>query len=444
MKKMFYEKMWQCLDSLRGEFAYGDCNRILIYMVFLKFIVDNKKLPLNNDTFSMCLEAQRMFDKAELNQESIMKLNYMIENHFEMSSGSLTEFSNLYFKVIEMRKSQKSTILERLCDISFENENTALLEAIKMILWETTSSFGRMMGEEVSTKSLSNVMKELLLVQDGESFADFAYGFGLSSLEITDGKQSDVTGYEMNKNTATLAQMLLIISGKEKFAFYHCDATKADMYSDSFDKIGIVPPLGVKMRELDDTQKSLLEEFTLPVKSANMEVLLSLQGIKSLKENGKMVIAVTPSILFSATLVEKKFREFISNHYLSAVITLPSLYYGTAVATNLLVLEKKRKTKEVIFIDSSGNDFFLFANKDKKAQTEMTEEGIGKIVEIIETEQAIEGISYSCSVEELQKNDFLLSPSRYVQVVKKRERLSNEEIDERLRELYAEINRVIH
>lgn len=444
MNIKFDETIWKCMDSLRRYFAYEDCNKILIYVVFLKYIIDNKKIPLNSETFNLFLDAQRMMDKGELEKDIVTNLNYTIENYFDIVSGSLTEFSNLYFRVVELKQSKRTSILEQLNDVSFENESDAIIDSLKTMLWENASSFGRMMGDEVSNKSLSRLVREILILKENEEFADFTYGLGLSSLEITKDVPCKLIGYDTNKQTSTMAQMLLIICGNDNFKIHNENVITANIAQSSCDKIAIFPPLGVKVRELDSGIGDLLQEFGLPDKSANLEVLIALQGLKSLKDDGKMILSVTPSMLFSATAVEKRFRELITNNYLSAVITLPSLHYGTNVATNLIVLEKNRNTEEVMFIDASSNEYFPFINKDKKNQNQLSYEAIDKITITVRDKQIIEGISSSCSADEIKKNDFSLAPSRYVQVKRKRETVSNKEIDKRLQQLYAEIKQLIN
>lgn len=442
MKEKFDEIIWKCMSSLRSNFAYEDCNKILIYLVFLKYIIDNKKITLNNENFEIFLDAQRMLDKADLDKEIVTNLNYTIENQLSLAKGTLTDFSNLYFKVNELNKSRDTDILIQLNSVNFENQSKDLIDSLKWFLWDNASSFSRIIGDEVSTKALSRLSKELLSIKENESFADFAYGLGLSSLEITEKVKCNITGYEINRQTATMAQMLLIISGNSTFDFYNQDVTTADINADSFDKIATFIPLGIKVKDLDNEQCSLLQEYNLPVKSTNLEVLIALKAIKSLKDNGEIVLTVSPNTLFSATVVEKKFRELIVNNYLSAVISLPSLSYGTSVATTLLVLEKK-SNDSIVFIDANAKDFFAVTNKEKRSLNELSDEAILKIKNIIKDKQMITSVSFVCGIEEVAQNDYLLSPSRYVQTIKERETLSNEEIDSQLANLYKEIKKFI-
>ncbi len=440
MNTKFDEVLWKCMDALRGNFAYEDCNRILIYIIFLKYIIDNKKIDLNNESFETFLNAQRMFDKGLLEKDIINDLNYMIENQYNMANGALSDFSNTYFKVLDFNN--KVNIIEKLKVESFVNESDAVMDSLKMILLEHASSFSRIVGDEISSNSISLLTKELLGLKDHESLIDLTYGLGLSSLEITN-DSNELIGYEIDRSIATMGIMLLIISEKSNFKLYNEDATNSDEYENYFDKVVAYPPLGIKVKDFDLNKSNLLKEFNLPEKNCNLEVFIALSAIKKLKETGIAIIAISSNILFSSTVVEKSFRELIVNNYLSSVITLPPLYYGTNADINLIILEKNRISDNVTFIDASNNEHYDFIVKDKKSQNELSNDAISKIVSIVNEKQTFKGISYTCSVSDLKRNDYTLSPSKYTKMKKQREVLSNEEIDSRLSELYEEIKRIL-
>lgn len=184
----------------------------------------------------------------------------------------------------------------------------------------------------------------MLKVENNENYADLAFGMGLSTAVITREKDCKIFGYELNKTTSTLAQMLLIISGKKDYEIKNVDSTIAEIEENFFDKIAVLPPIGYKIRELDNIYQ-LLHDFGMPFKPSNIEILMTLKAIKNLKSSGKLVISVSPNVLFSANIMEKCFRKLLAEKYLTTVITLPSLYHGTNVATVLLVIEKSEKRK---------------------------------------------------------------------------------------------------
>lgn len=437
------EIICKSMESLRGYFSYEDCNKILIYVLFLKYIVDNKKIPLSDETFTIFLDAQRMLDKSELDKDTVINLNYIVENTFNMPNGSLSDFSNLYFRMSELKKVQSIDLFTHLNEISFENQSEEIIQSLKNSLWNSATSFGRIVGSCLSNKALSKLSKELLELNDNDIFADLAYGLGVSSLEITENVDCSIVGYELNKETSTMAQMLIVISGREKYNLYNKDSTTAPIEDSIFDKIAIHPPLSMKVRELEIEQKNLLEKFSLPIKSASIEVLMTLKAISTLKSNGKLVLTVSPNILFSATAVEKKFRELIAKKHLNTVIVAPSLYYGTNVQTVLLILEKEKSTDKVQFLDINNNEFFSLFNTTSKVASELTDDMIQKIVEIIKAQQELPAVSSVVKLDAIERNDFLLSPAKYVQVIKEKETISNIEIDKKLKELYTEIKILI-
>ena len=128
---------------------------------------------------------------------------------------------------------------------------------------------------------------------------------------------------------------------------------------------------------------------------------------------------------------------------MNTVIQLPNLYYGSGIATIVLILEKNKQTDEVLFVDASTNDHFPFFNKSSKSATNLTESGIDKIKEIYEERKVEEGISNVATTKIIEENDFLLTLVKYVKVKNERKVISNKDIDQRLRELYKELKEIL-
>ncbi len=95
---------------------------------------------------------------------------------------------------------------------------------------------------------------------------------------------------------------------------------------------------------------------------------------------------------------------------IEAVVLLPeNLFYNTTAPGIILIVNKaKRHPGEILLINASK----LFLKGRPK--NHLTEEHIEQIAEIYKTWKVEEGISYIVSKEEVAKNDYNLSPSRYV------------------------------
>jgi type I restriction enzyme M protein len=103
-------------------------------------------------------------------------------------------------------------------------------------------------------------------------------------------------------------------------------------------------------------------------------------------------------------------KEFVEKDFVEAVLLLPeNLFYNTTAPGIILVLNKeKRKKNEILLINASK----LFTKGRPKNY--LPDESIKQISEIFLNWKEENGISKIISKEEVVKNDYNLSPSRYV------------------------------
>jgi type I restriction enzyme M protein len=136
----------------------------------------------------------------------------------------------------------------------------------------------------------------------------------------------------------------------------------------------------------------------------------------SLTDNGKMAVVLdTGSVSRGSGNVGKNRerdirKEFVENDLVEAVILLPdNLFYNTTAPGIILVVNKdKRKENEMLLVNASK----LFAKGRPKNY--LTGENITQISDIYLNWREEEGISKIITRDEVVKNDYNLSPSRYV------------------------------
>jgi len=136
----------------------------------------------------------------------------------------------------------------------------------------------------------------------------------------------------------------------------------------------------------------------------------------SLNDNGKMAVVLdTGAVSRGSGNVgrnrERDIRkEFVEKDFVEAVILMPeNLFYNTTAPGIILVINKdKRKKNEILLINASK----LF--KKGRPKNYLPEESIKQITEIYLRWKEEESISRVIPKEETAKNDYNLSPSRYV------------------------------
>ena len=138
-------------------------------------------------------------------------------------------------------------------------------------------------------------------------------------------------------------------------------------------------------------------------------------------------------------------QYLIDNNYVDCVIQLPSnLFYGTSIATCIMVLKKSKPENSTLFIDASS-EFVKVTNNNKLMQDNMD-----KIIEAFRTRENIEHFSRLVPNSEIEEQDYNLSVSTYVEQKDTREVIDITKLNAEIEEIVAreqvlrdEIDRII-
>ncbi len=162
--------------------------------------------------------------------------------------------------------------------------------------------------------------------------------------------------------------------------------------------------------------------------------------LASLNERGKMAVVLDTGAVSRGSGNQGSNRErdirkaFVERDLIEAVILLPeNLFYNTTAPGIILVVNRrKRHPREILLINASQQ----FAKGRPKNY--LSEEHIARIAALYHEWRAEEGISAIITNDEAARNDYNLSPSRYVSVNGKEEVLPLEEAVVRLLEAEEE------
>ena len=102
---------------------------------------------------------------------------------------------------------------------------------------------------------------------------------------------------------------------------------------------------------------------------------------------------------------EQKIRKYlIDNNYVDTVIQLPpDLFFGTTIATCIVVLKKSKKDNAVLFIDAS-DEFVHAGNKNK-----LTEANQQKILDAFTAREDVEHFAKLVPNADLAENGYNIS-----------------------------------
>ena len=129
----------------------------------------------------------------------------------------------------------------------------------------------------------------------------------------------------------------------------------------------------------------------------------------------------------------RKIRKYlIDNNYVDAVIQLPpDLFFGTGIATCIIVLKKSKKDNKTLFIDASA-EFVRNGNKNK-----LSEENRAKILDAFVERKNIEYFAKSVENKNIAENDYNLTVSNYVAPEDTREIVNITELNKEIKEIVA-------
>lgn len=151
-----------------------------------------------------------------------------------------------------------------------------------------------------------------------------------------------------------------------------------------------------------------------------------------LATNGTAAIVCFPGIMYRGG-AEKKIRQYlIDNNFIDCIIQLPSnLFFGTSIATCIMVLKRSKADNNTLFIDAS-NECVKVTNNNK-----LTEDNIARIVEKFVSRADVEYFSRSVPYEEIAENDYNLSVSTYVEAEDTREVIDIVKLNAEIEEIVA-------
>ncbi len=343
-------------------------------------------------------------------------------------------------------------------------EPDILGRAYEYLLRKFAEGQGQSAGEFYTPREVAVLMARLLEPMPGMTVYDPACGSGgllikchLRLLETHGVEENDhrrllpevaplrLFGQEINPTTFAMARMNAVIHDLEADIRIG-DTMRQPAFKDdagrlkTFDLV-VANPMWNQDFPTDLYENDPYERFALgipPSSSADWGWLQHM--LASLKETGRMAVVLDTGAVSRGSGTQGSNRErdirkaFVERDLIEAVVLLPeNLFYNTTAPGVIIVINKqKRHPGEVLLVNASK----LFAKGRPKNY--LTEEYIETIARLYHEWRAEEGLSAIITSEEAARNDYNLSPSRYVASNDQEEVLPLEEAVVLLREAEEE------
>jgi type I restriction enzyme M protein len=474
----FEAKLWQAADKLRSNMDAAEYKHVVLGLIFLKYISDSYE-QIETDFKEDIEEADDEEEVRDifLEQNAFWvpqkaRWNYIQENAKQPNVGELIdtamdliEKENASLKGVLPRDYARPTLDKRrlgeLIDLigsialgDKESKKKDILgQVYEYFLGQFADAEGKKGGQFYTPRCIVQTLVYMLRPYKGRVY-DPCCGSGgmfVQSEEFVkehQGKINNISiyGQESNPTTWKLAKMNLAIRGIEANIGLG-DTFHEDKHPDlKADFVLANPPFNVS-----DWGGELLEDdvrwkFGVPPKG-NANFAWMQHFVHHLSAKGIAGFVLANGSMSSNTSNEGNIRrKLVESGLVDCIIALPGqLFYNTQIPACLWFVRKNKSKKETLFIDARKMGEMI-----SRRNKELTKEDIVKIADTYHAwlgeesengkKQKYEdtlGFCKSASLEEIEKQDFILTPGRYVGFVDNE--VDDKTFDEKMRELTKEL-----
>lgn len=487
------EKLWQSANKLRGSVEASEYKHVVLGLIFLKFASDKfeeRRKELISEWKEKYLEMTEFYTmKNVFYLPEVSRWSYLIENAkqsdislkidtalftVEKNNPSLKgALPDNYYSRLNLDTTKLAALLDEINDIDTikDKSNDIVGRVYEYFLSKFAIAEGKWKWEFYTPKSIVHLIAEMIEPYKWKIY-DPACGSGgmfvqsMKFIEHHHGNKKDVSiyGQEYTATTYKLAKMNLAIRGiSANLGDVPEDTFKKDQHPDlKADFIMANPPFNQKDwradHELIDDPRWMGYEVP-PASNANYAWILNM--VSKLSENGVAgFLLANGSLSWGGTEYNIR-KKLLENNLVEAIVILPpDMFYTTNISVTLWILNRNKKErsleinweirnyrereKEVLFMDlrQMGIPF-------EKKYTQFSEEDIEKITTTYHTRQTkeyeteyknIPEFCYSAKLDEIEKKDFSLVPSKYIEFINRDE---NIDFDEKMVSLQSEFTELL-
>lgn len=341
-----------------------------------------------------------------------------------------------------------------------DNSIDAFGDAYEYLMGMYASNAGKSGGEYYTPQEVSELLTKITLVgkKTVNKVYDPACGSGSLLLKFakilgSDNVRLGFYGQEINITTYNLCRINMFLHdvSYDKFNIKLGDTLIDPKHWDDepFEAIVSNPPYSIKW-EGDDNPIFINDQRFSPAgvlaPKGKADLAFIMHSLSWLATNGTAAIVCFPGIMYRGGAEQKIRKYLIDNNYIDCIIQLPdNLFFGTSIATCIMVLKKGKAESKTLFIDAS-KECVKVTNSNK-----LTEENIENILKVFtERKEKIDYVSRLVNNDEIAQNEYNLSVSSYVEAEDTREVIDIKvlnaqiaEIVEKENKLRAEIDKII-
>jgi type I restriction enzyme M protein len=485
-----HKTIWQIANDLRGSVDGWDFKQYVLGILFYRFISENLTNYINTDErrTNTNFNYENLSDKeAEYGRvdtikekgfyilpselfinvlknskedknlnETLASIFHNIENSakgFESQDDFKGLFADLDVNsaklgnTVEQRNQKLVKLLEAIGNLGLgtytDHTIDAFGDAYEFLMTMYASNAGKSGGEFYTPQEVSELLAKITTVGKKEvnKVYDPACGSGSLLLKFSKvlGKENVRQGFfgqEINLTTYNLCRINMFL---HDINFNNFNIALGDTLTDPkhwdeepFDAIVSNPPYSIHWE--GDSNPLLINDprfspaGVLAPKS-KADLAFTMHMLSWLSTSGSAAIVEFPGVLYRGGAEQKIRKYLVDNNYVDTIIQLPpDLFFGTGIATCIVVLKKSKRDNNILFIDAS-KEFVREGNKNK-----LSEENGKKILDAFVKREDMEYFAKVVDSKDISENEYNISVSSYVEQEDTKEvidiQILNKEIEE--------------
>ncbi|HOC94182.1 MAG TPA: type I restriction-modification system subunit M [bacterium] len=474
--------VWKACDTFRGAVDPSEYKNYILTMLFIKYLSDLWKdmrdaymKKYKNDT----VRVERALSRERFNIPEGCDFDSL---YAKRDAANIGEIINTALDEIEDEKTNKAKLENVFRNVDFNSEpalgetkernrrlknllddfNNPKLDlrpsrignadiignAYEYLIGKFAAGAGKKGGEFYTPPEVSMLLAKLLQPKPGDKICDPTCGSG--SLLIRVAKEIESTykkkdyflaGQESNGSTWALCRMNMFLHDMDNARVEWCDTINNPklIEGNRLMKFNIVvanPPFSLDKWGAENAANDKYNRFWrgIPPKGKGDFAFISHMVEIALEGDGKAGVIVPHGVLFRGGAEGVIRTKLIEENYVEAVIGLPpNLFYGTTIPAAIIIFNKGKKTKDVLFIDAS-REF-----EKGSTQNYLRDFDITKIVGTYKAFKSVGKYAKRATFKEIKEADFNLNIPGYVDTFEEEEEIDIAAVQKEINEIESEL-----
>ena len=467
----FEKQLWQVACVLWGHIPATEYRNVIIGLIFLRYISTAfdrryRELVAEGEGFEDDPDAYSMMNIFYVPKEArwgkiaaaahTPEIGLVIDSAMRAIEAENPKLKNVLPKNYasgDLDKVVLGNVVDLFTNMNMEekeNSQDLLGRTYEYCLAQFAEKEGKKGGEYYTPSSLVRTLVEVLRPFENCRVYDPCCGSGgmfvqsAKFIEAHAGNRMNLSvfGQEANSDTWKMAMMNLAIRGIDANLGGHpADTFTNDLHKQlKADFILANPPFNYHPWGQEQLTDDVRWKFGLPP-AGNANFAWIQHMIHHLSPTGKIGLVLANGALSSQTSGEGEIRKrIIEADLIEGIVAMPSqLFYSVTIPVTLWFITRGKKQQgKTLFIDARNRGHMI----DRKHR-DLSNEDIAGIAETFAKYQSgelenVEGYCAVADLEEIKRQDYILTPGRYVGLEK--EKTDDEPFDEKMKRLTAELS----